>query len=124
MLLQQVLLIRQLMVLMWLVPKRCCSEFCSEQSRAGSDNNSTWTDLESTSFAVYDSEDNKLCLCECVRPAYRYVRAYIDLGTANTVIDGVFYELAYAPRTAPVTQPSTVTHYGNKSFVSPAAGTA
>ena len=90
----------------------------------GSDDNSTWSDLEATAFAVYDSEDNKLCLLECVKPAYRYIRAYIDLGTANTTIDGVFYELAYGQRTQPVSQPSTVTHYGNKSFVSPPAGTA
>lgn len=70
------------------------------------------------SFVVADSEDNKIALAEVIRPAKRWVRIVVTVATANATIDGITFELAKGKRTLPVTQPSTVTNYGNISQIS------
>lgn len=79
-----------------------------------------YVDLEGASFASADDQDSKLHLLEVVRPKYKFTRLYIDLGTANTTIDLVIAMVGNYPRTLPVTQPATVSSYGNLSVVSPA----
>lgn len=79
-----------------------------------------YVDLAGAEITSADDQDNKLHLLEIVRPRYKYTRVYIDLGTANTTIDLVIAMVGNYPRTLPVTQPSTVSSYGNVSVVSPA----
>lgn len=55
--------------------------------------------LDSTSGTVIktanlaDADSNKLAIVEVYKPKVRYVRAVIDRGTANAVIDGAFAHL-------------------------------
>lgn len=60
-----------------------------------------------TGTALADGDSNKLAISVVARPAKRYVRAVIDRGTANAVIDGVV-AIQRFPRDRPVTQGSTV----------------
>ena len=84
------------------------------------DVDANYVDLASpSSAAIADSESSKLVLMECVKPQFRYIRLYIDLGTANTVINLCIAMTGNFPRNAPLTQPSEVSHYGNVSAVSP-----
>ena len=84
-----------------------------------------FVDLENTGLDIADSESGLVAILECVRPQYRYIRLYIDRGTANTVIDGVLAWTDTFARVQPVEQDDTeVTHYAFESFVSPEAGTA
>jgi hypothetical protein len=86
----------------------------------GSSDNSTFVDLEATSITVADDDDNQVFVPETVRAPYRYIRAVIDRGTANAVIDSVV-AVQHQARFMPVTQPSTTTGELN---VAPIAGTA
>lgn len=42
-----------------------------------------------TTTALADADSNKMLIAEVYRPKCRYIRAVIDRGTANAVIDGV-----------------------------------
>jgi len=86
----------------------------------GSSDNSTFVDLESTSITIAEGDSNEIFIPEVLRPSYRYIRAVIDRGTANCVIDGVV-AIQHTPRYSPVTQPSGTNVEVN---VAPAAGTA
>jgi hypothetical protein len=86
----------------------------------GSSDNSTFVDLEATSIAVADDDDNQIFVVDVVRPPYRYLRCVVDRGTANAVIDGIT-AIQYQARFMPVTQPATTTGELN---VAPIAGTA
>lgn len=79
-------------------------------------------DLEGTSVSIDDDEDNMLLISDIYRPTERYVRAIIDRGTANAVVDFVIAEL-YEPLNQPVTHDAT-TVADSESHVSPAEGTA
>jgi len=45
-----------------------------------------------TTTALADADGNKMLVAEVYRPKVRYIRAVIDRGTANAVIDGVIAE--------------------------------
>lgn len=62
---------------------------------------------DATTAALEDTDGNKLLIVDVSRPTKRYVRAVIDRGTANAVIDGVIAE-QYRARTLPATQPTSV----------------
>ncbi|MCA0354712.1 MAG: hypothetical protein LCH85_22185 [Chloroflexi bacterium] len=80
------------------------------------------TDLEGTlTGPLADGDGNKLITVEVIKPRERYVRAVINRGTANAVIDGVFAILTN-PRVAPITQDSSVAF--SERHASPAEGTA
>lgn len=87
----------------------------------GSDDNSTFSDLEGTAYTVADTDDNKVAAVEIIRPKNRYNRLVIKRATQNTTIDGVVAILSNA-QVLPVT-PSTTT-LGNEQHVTPDAGTA
>lgn len=60
-----------------------------------------------TTAALADGDGNKMLIVDVSRPTKRYVRAVVDRGTANAVIDGVIAE-QYRPRTLPTSQPTSV----------------
>lgn len=86
----------------------------------GSNDNSTFVDLEATAITVADDDDNQVFVAEVIRPTYRYLRPVVDRGTANAVIDGIT-AIQHQARFLPVTQPATTTVELN---VAPVAGTA
>src|SRR5512147_776222 len=57
--------------------------------------------------ALDDADGNKCLVTDLFRPQKRYVRAVVDRGTANAVIDGVV-ALQYSPRSEPVANDATV----------------
>lgn len=57
--------------------------------------------------ALADTDGNKTLVAEVYRPKCRYIRAVINRGTANAVIDGVIAEVIYkhpVPATRDTTQ--------------------
>lgn len=88
----------------------------------GSTDDSNWVDYENddVAFTVPDDQDDKLVLCEIIKPKYRYVRVEIARATADAVVDGIFGVVNFFHRNSPVTQGSGVSAYGQISAVSPA----
>lgn len=78
-------------------------------------------DLEGTSDAVLDTDDNKLVISDIIRPRERYVQVHILRATQNSVVDLVIAEL-YGASKLPITQDATVAQ--NEQHTSPAEGTA
>ena len=74
-----------------------------------SPDNSTWTTIATTANCA-DADSNKLLIAEWVRPNTRYVRPYINRGTANAVIAGGIAILSNTRKEA-VTQDTTVSQY-------------
>lgn len=73
-----------------------------------STDNGNWSDVTgSETAAMADGDSNKMLVCDCYRPKNRYLRAVIERGTANAVIDSVVAEL-YDPIVEPTTQDTTV----------------
>lgn len=87
----------------------------------GSTDDSTWVDYAhaDVQFTVPDDQDNKLVLCEIIKPKYRYVRVSVARATANAVIDGIFGCVDCFHRNSPITQGDEVSAYGQISAVSP-----
>lgn len=81
-----------------------------------------YSDLEGSSVNVADTNSNKVVILSCRRPLKKYVRAYVDRGTQNAVVDGIFAILRH-PRVSPVTQDSTVVST-SKELAGPSEGTA
>lgn len=82
-----------------------------------SDDDSTFETI-ATSNAAADADSNKMFISDVYRPEKRYVRAVVDRGTANAVIDGVIAE-QYEARDMPVTNGTTVIQ--TQKSVTPAA---
>lgn len=78
-------------------------------------------DLLGSGITVADDDDDKVFIIDIKNPDERYSRCVIDRGTQNAVIESVIAEL-YDPRTAAVTQDSTVG--GSEQHDAPAEGTA
>ena len=81
-----------------------------------------YTDLEGSNITVADTQSNKICIASVTKPLKKYVRAYVDRGTQNAVVDGIICILS-DPRVAPVTQDTTVMAASEES-ASPSEGTA
>lgn len=81
-----------------------------------------WSDLEGSSVAVADTDDNKVVPLEIVRPLKRYVRLVISRGTQNAVIDGVIAVKTHL-RVRPGVN-DTTTALAGESHAGPAEGTA
>lgn len=60
-----------------------------------------------TSDAMGNTDSNKMIIAEVNFPTKRYLRAVVDRGTANAVIDGVIVEL-FGAALRPVTKDSSV----------------
>lgn len=74
----------------------------------GSDDDSTYTALtDATCTALADGDSNKLQVLDVYKPQSQYVRAVVDRGTANAVVDGVI-AIMYKGRTPPASNHSTV----------------
>ena len=73
------------------------------------DSNDSWTALEGavTFTAGASDADNKVLIIDVVRSEYRYVRAVLERGTANAIVDGIFADV-YGVKETPVTQGDTV----------------
>lgn len=82
---------------------------------------SDMADLAGTKIDVLDTDDNKLVILDIMRPEEPFVRAVIDRGTQNAVVDLVIAEV-YRRRTIPVTKDATVAQ--QETHVTPAEGTA
>lgn len=80
-------------------------------------------DLAASHVTVADTDDSRVVVHDIFRPAQRYVRALVDRGTQNAVVD---FQLAikYGVKTQPVADDATVVAAGRKVQASPAAGTA
>ena len=59
----------------------------------GSENNSTWSDLEGTSITVAADDDNKMFITALNLPLQRYLRIVVDRGTANATVLSAWYVL-------------------------------
>jgi len=81
-----------------------------------------WSDLEGTSVSIADDADNTMSIVEVIKPQKRYVRLYIDRGTANAAFEGV-YAIQFGPKSGPVTQ-STTDVATLESHLTPDEGTA
>ena len=81
-----------------------------------------YTDIEGSSVTVADTQSNKICIVSIMKPLKKYVRAYVDRGTQNAVVDSIT-AILLDPRVAPVTQDSTVMATSDES-ASPSEGTA
>jgi len=81
----------------------------------GSDDNSTFSDLEGTK--VVPGDDGDQAKIEIHRPRHRYLRAVIIRAGANTAT-GDIYAIQHSTSKAPITNDDAETH------ISPAAGTA
>jgi hypothetical protein len=87
-----------------------------------SDDNSTWADIAGTATAnLADADGGKLLIVDVFKPTKRYVRASVQRGTANAVINGVIaerYRAAFGGTTADSSVSAQEVHN------SPASGTA
>jgi len=82
----------------------------------------TYSDLLGTAVNVDDQGSDLVALLDIFRPKDRWVRAVIDRGTANAVVDSVV-AMQYRALDAAVTH-STATVYAAEYYVSPATGDA
>lgn len=81
-----------------------------------------YSDIEGSSVVVADTNSNKVVIVSVRRPKKKWVKPYVDRGTQNAVVDGIFAILRH-PRVAPVTQDSTVVTT-SKELAGPNEGTA
>lgn len=81
-------------------------------------------DLAGTSVGpLADTDGNKMLVLDLFRPEKRYVKAIVDRGTANAVIDGVF-AIQYTARSLPVAQATAAGVAFSEKHATPAEGTA
>lgn len=81
-----------------------------------------YADLAGTSITVADDDDNQVVVHDIYRPRERYLKAVVDRGTQDAVIDGILAVL-YCANKQPTTDDST-TVVGRETHTSPAEGTA
>jgi len=77
-------------------------------------------DLEGSGQTIADDDDNKVFVIDLAKPTKRYVRVYVDRGTANAVVAGALYQ-QYGLRKQPPTHGSNVSA---EVHASPDEGTA
>lgn len=80
-----------------------------------------YADLAGSSTGPLADADGNKCLVIDVKPVERYVKAVIDRGTANAVIDGVL-AIQYRGAKGPAVNPSSIADLTR--LVMPAEGTA
>lgn len=81
-----------------------------------------FVDLAGTSIAIATTDANKAVVSDLIEPRKQFIRATIDRGGANAVIDGIL-AIQYGPAFAPVTHATTVVSTV-ETHASPATGTA
>jgi hypothetical protein len=77
------------------------------QGSPNSDMSSAVTYTTSQTTNAIDAASNKLIVTDIFRPAHRYIRARINRGTANCVIDGCI-AIQYGAKVSPPTQATHV----------------
>jgi len=78
-------------------------------------------DLEGTGQTVADDDDEQTFYIDLYKPQERYVRLYVDRGTANAAVASAEY-IQYGAKKVPTTHQATV--ISGETHVSPAEGTA
>ena len=86
----------------------------------GSDNSTTWKDLEGTKIDVAADDDNQVLVTGLERPVHRYNRIVVDRGTANAALHTALYMAGWA-RDTDVVHDSDV--HSVTWFASPDEGT-
>jgi hypothetical protein len=86
-----------------------------------SDDDVTFNDLIGTAQTVADDDDDLAFIIDIVKPEERYVKPFVDRGTANAVVESII-AIQYGPRKAPTTNGATIG--GSETHVSPIEGTA
>jgi len=91
-----------------------------------SDDNSTYVDVEGTSQAWVDTDDDKVLGVEIHRPLKRYLRVVITRGDAGNSTINAVHAIVGDNRTVPFTQLTTAGQFvrAPEIFSSPATGTA
>jgi hypothetical protein len=97
------------------------SQVTNLKAQQSSDNANFFDIAGSATANMADADSGKLLIVDVFKPLLRYVRASVQRGTANTVIDVVLAE-RYRPSLEAVTQDSTVS--AQKILSQPATGTA
>lgn len=82
----------------------------------------TMADLAGSGATVADTKSDTVVVHDLYRPGKRYVRVYVDRGTANAVINSIV-ALQYRGLNAPTTDDAT-TVVSKTTLISPAEGTA
>ncbi len=85
----------------------------------GSNDDSTYADIEGSSVTIADTDDNGIVQMEIVRPTYRYYKVVVSRATQNTTVDSISVTLSN-----PLAAKPTATTLGNEQHVSAGAGTA
>jgi len=88
----------------------------------GSDDNSTYADIEGSAVTVADDDDNKVVVIDIFRPRTRYLKALVVRATENATVDGII-AVRYGARVYPTTDDAS-TVITRELHQSPAAGTA
>ena len=73
----------------------------------GSDDDTTFVDLDGTETAVADSDDEKVVLIDCQHPQHQYVRAVVTRSTENAAVDSITSR-QYLSQQEPVTHDDSV----------------
>ena len=79
-------------------------------------------DLLGTAITVADDDDGQTFIIDLYKPRERYVRVYVDRGTANAVVASAEY-VQYGPRNIPTTM-NVTDAVTCETHISPAEGTA
>ena len=88
---------------------------------ATSSDNSSFNDLLGTSITIAADDDNQIVIIDLSRPRERYIRAVVDRGTQNAVLEGVI-AFQYQAKAEPTTHDSS-TVVAFELHASPAEGT-
>lgn len=80
-----------------------------------------WSDIADSGVTVNDDDDNQVAVIDILRPTKRYIRAVIDRGTQNAVVDGII-AAQYGARKLPTTD-DTATVIERVVLASPSEGT-
>lgn len=85
----------------------------------GSDDDSSWDDLEGTEQTIADDDDEEVYYVEVTNPKNRYIRLHVDRATQNATLTAL--AIQYGAREAPT---SHATGISGELHHSPSAGTA
>jgi hypothetical protein len=81
-----------------------------------------FSDLEGSGITITDDQDDKIVICEVIKPLKRYIRGVLTRGTQNSVLNGIV-AIKTGLRNLPATQGTTVSTL-SESSAGPAEGTA
>ena len=95
---------------------------CKAQQSGDDGASDAYADLLATGITVADDDDNQIVILDIFKPEERYLKAVIDRGTQDAVVDGIFV-LRYGAMKLPATDDSA-TVVASEVHVSHEEGTA